>query len=85
MNSQRNEKFELFSQGTHNFQNFGNETLFISDYEIVKKSTSDWLAAKLWLQETTILWNICTFERMNLDQGFHHLLLAITLLPAGCK
>ena len=33
LNSQGNEKFELFSQGYYNFQNLGNETLLIADYE----------------------------------------------------
>ena len=36
LNSQGNEKFDLFSQGTYDFQNLGNETLFIADYENVK-------------------------------------------------
>ena len=53
---------ELFSQGTYDFQNLGNETLFIADHENVKKSAFHWLAAKLWLKETTIFWNVCTFE-----------------------
>ena len=33
LNSQGNEKFELFSQGTYDFKNSVNETLFIADYE----------------------------------------------------
>ena len=49
LNSQGNEKVEFFSQGTYNFQNFRNETVFIPDYEDVKKFSFDWLAAKLWL------------------------------------
>ena len=36
LNSQRNEKFELFSQGTYDFQNLGNETQFIANYENIK-------------------------------------------------
>ena len=44
------------------FQNFGNETLFIADYEDVKKSAFDWLAAKLWLKECTMLWKVCTYK-----------------------
>ena len=36
LNSQRDEKFELFSQGTYDFKNLRNETLFITDYETVK-------------------------------------------------
>ena len=63
LNSQGDKKSDLFSQGTYDFQNFGNETSFnTSDYENVKKSAFDWLAAKLWLKESTILWNICTFD-----------------------
>ena len=38
LNSQGNEKFELFSQGTCDFPNFGNEPLLNADYENVKKS-----------------------------------------------
>ena len=41
LNPQGNEKLELFSQGTYDVQNFGNETLFIADHEDVKKSASD--------------------------------------------
>ena len=47
LNSKRNEKFELFSQGTDDFQNTGNETLLIINHENVKKSAFDWLTAKL--------------------------------------
>ena len=49
MNSQENEKFELFFQQTCNFENSGNETLFIVDYKYahVRKSAFGWLAAKL--------------------------------------
>ena len=50
LNSQGNEKFELFPQETCNFKNLGNETLFIAGHENVKKSAFDWLAAKLWLK-----------------------------------
>ena len=55
LNSQGIEKFDLFSQRTYNFQNSGNKTLFIADYQNVKKSTYDWLDAKLWLKRITIL------------------------------
>ena len=41
---------------------FSHETLFIADYENVQKFVFDWLAAKLWLKESTILWNDYTFE-----------------------
>ena len=59
LNSQGN---ELFSQGIYDFQNLGNETLFIADYENVKKSVFDWLPTNLWFRESTILWNVCPFE-----------------------
>ena len=39
LSSLGNEKFELFSQGTYDFQNVGNETLFIADYEDIKISS----------------------------------------------
>ena len=55
LNSLGNENLELFSQATCDFQNFGNETLFIAYRESVKKSAFDWLAAKLCLKECTIL------------------------------
>ena len=48
LNSQGNEKLKLFSQGTYDFENFRNGTLFIADLEDVKKSAFDQLAAKLW-------------------------------------
>ena len=51
LNSQGNEEFELLSQGTYDFQNVGNETLFISDYEDIKSSVIQQLAVKLWLKE----------------------------------
>ena len=60
--SQGNEKFKLLFQRTYDFQNLGNETVFIADYKNVKKSAFDLLATKLWLKESTILWNVCTFE-----------------------
>ena len=62
LKSHGNEKLQPFSQGTYNFQNFGNATMFIADHEDVKKSAFDRLAAKLWLKESTILWKLCTFE-----------------------
>ena len=42
--------------------------LFIADYENIPKFVFDWLAAKLWLKDSTILWNDYTFEWMNLDE-----------------
>ena len=62
LNSQRNEHFEIFCQETYDFQNLRKETSFIADYEYVRKSTFGWLAATLWLKESTILWNVRTFE-----------------------
>ena len=59
LNSQGNEKLKLFS---YDFRNLGNEAFFITNHENVKKSAFDWLTAKLWLKESTILWNVCTFE-----------------------
>ena len=56
------EKLGLFSQRTYDFQNFENEALFMADHEDAKKSAFDWLAAKLKLKESTILWKVCTFE-----------------------
>ena len=38
LNSQGNEKFELLSQGAYDFQNLGNETLFVADNEDIKIS-----------------------------------------------
>ena len=67
-NSQGIEKLALFSQGIYNFRNLGNETLFIVDVQNVQKSAFDWLAAKLWLKKSTILWNVCTFEYINLHE-----------------
>ena len=61
LNSQGNGKFQIFAEGTYDFQNLENETLFIADHKIVKKSAFDWLAAVLRLKESTILWNISTF------------------------
>ena len=65
--------FNFNSKGTKNFnlspakepttfKIFRNEILFIADYENVRKFAFDWLAAKLWLKESTILWNDYTFE-----------------------
>ena len=62
LNSQGNEKYELFSRGTYVFQNLGN------DYENVKEYAFDWFATNLWLRESTILWNVCTFQGMNFDE-----------------
>ena len=40
----------------------------MADHEDAEKYAFDWLAAKLWLKENTILRNVCTFELMNLDE-----------------
>ena len=44
-------------KGPTTFKIFQNEILFIVDYENVQKLAFDWLAAKLWLKESAILWN----------------------------
>ena len=62
LNFQGNEKLKLFSQETYDFQNLGNQTLLIVGHENVKKSAINYLAAKLWLKESTILRNVSTFE-----------------------
>ena len=50
LNSQGNEKLELSSQVTYDFQNL-EMNLFIADYEYVGKSAfGNWLAGKLWLK-----------------------------------
>ena len=41
LNSLGNKKFELFSQGIYDCQNFETENLFITDHEDVKKSAFD--------------------------------------------
>ena len=43
LNSQGNGKFEAFCQDAYDLQNLGHETLFIEDYEYVRKSTCIWL------------------------------------------
>ena len=63
--SQRNKKFELFCEGTYDFQIFRNEPLFVADYEYA----FGWLTAKLLLKESTILWKVCTFGWMNLSEN----------------
>ena len=57
MNSQENEKFEFFCQETCNFQNLGNETLFIADYKYVhvRKSAFGWLTAKAIAQRNYLV------------------------------
>ena len=49
-------------KGPTTFKIFRFETLFIADYENIPKFVFDWLAAKLWLKDSTILWNDYTFE-----------------------
>ena len=53
--SQRTEKFELFCQGTNDFQNLRNETLVIADYEYAKIFNFTMSDMKLWLKEESIL------------------------------
>ena len=62
LNSQGNKKFKLFSQGTYDFSKFWKWNFVYRRSRNVKKSAFDWLAAKLWLKESTILWNVCTFD-----------------------
>ena len=51
LNSQGNKKLELLSQGTYDFQNFGDETLFITDHADVKKSAPHRFAYKIIAQK----------------------------------
>ena len=59
--SQGTEKFELFSQGTYNFQNSRNEIWVIADYEYVKIFSFAMFDMKLWLKEENILHKSCAF------------------------
>ena len=59
--SQGIEKFELFSQGTYDFQNLRNETLVIADYDYVKLFSFAMFDMKLWLKEDNILHKSCAF------------------------
>ena len=56
----KNLNFSL--KGPTTFKIFRIETLFIANYKNVPTFVFDWLAAKLWLKESTILWNDYTFE-----------------------
>ena len=49
-------------KGPTTFKIFRFETLFIADYENIPKFVFDWLAAKLWPRNSTILWDDYTFE-----------------------
>ena len=51
-----------FSPEDLRFSKFSELNLFIADYENVPKFVFDWLAAKLWLKESTLLRNDYTFE-----------------------
>ena len=62
LNSKGMKNFDFSPWGPTTFKIFRNETLFIADYENVQKLVFDWLAAKLWIKESTILWNDCAFE-----------------------
>ena len=59
--SQGTEKFELFFQGTYNFQDLRNETLVIADYEHAKIFSFAMSDMKLWLEEKNILHKSCAF------------------------
>ena len=62
LNSKEMKNLNFSLKGPTTFKIFRIETLFIADYENVPKFVFDWLAAKLWLKESTILWNDYTFE-----------------------
>ena len=47
----RTEKFELFSQGTYDSQNFRYETRIIANYKYVKISRAAVTDIKLWMKE----------------------------------
>ena len=68
LSSEGKKNLNFSSKGPTTFKIFRNETLLIADYENVQKFVFDWLAAKLWLKESTNLWNDYTFELMNLDK-----------------
>ena len=55
LNSKRMKNLNFSPEGPTTFKTFQNETLFIDDYENLPKFVFDWLAAKLWLKESTIL------------------------------
>ena len=59
--SQGTKKFELFPQGTYNFQNLRHETLVIADYKYAKIFGFAIFDMKLWLKEENILHKSCTF------------------------
>ena len=54
--SRRTENSKLSSQGTYNFQIFGNETLIIANNEYAKISRFTVLDIKLWLKDDNILY-----------------------------
>ena len=55
LNSQGNEKIEVFSQGIDGGQNLDSETLVIADYEYKKVFIIALLEIKLWAKENSIL------------------------------
>ena len=57
LNSQGDEKFELFPKGSTTFKIWEIKPLFIVDHEHVMKFAVGWLAFKLCLKESIILWN----------------------------
>ena len=62
LNSKGMKNLNFSPKGPTTFKIFRIETLCIADHENVPKFVFDWLAAKLWLKESTILWNDYTFE-----------------------
>ena len=61
--SQVAEKFELFSQGIYNFQNFRNETLVIVGYKYANLFSFATFNMKLWLKEENILHDLNELQR----------------------
>ena len=55
LNSKGMKNLNFSPEGPTTFKIFRNEILFIAVYENVQKFVFDWLAAKLWLKESTIL------------------------------
>ena len=51
LNPQKNERNELFSQETYNFQILGNSTRIIPDYKDIRISSFHLSVVKLWLKD----------------------------------
>ena len=68
--SQKNEKTELFSQETYNFQILVNDTMIIVDYKDITISSFHLLVVRSWLKEdhglhksSLIFFQIYSFKR----------------------